>query len=288
MCKATLRADAYNIQRDQKTGAFNISLNGIYSNTLRTFMYEHGFRWSKSHSCFYGWTRDIQSISYNIQKLVFDYRNEYNTKAPIAVKTVFDSDIETVAIYQNKRDYVAACKTSSPNVEKISILELLDDEATTPIELDITEKECKEKETSIEIEKSNDEAPVKVKEPKKHSHGFNVGDVLYASWGWEQTNLDFFIVTEATEKSIRIKECTMKQTLDEGYDSGMARNVAYDPKTAKPVEKSWCIKDQAGRGDLKRICSYELNGQKKTYVNFRYGHNLYHYEGKKLYESWYA
>lgn len=120
------------------------------------------------------------------------------------------------------------------------------------------------------------------------SHGFNVGDILYASWGYEQTNLDFFKVVKATEKSIRIIEVTMETTLNDYMSHGMARDVAFDTKTAKPIAKSFWIKDQE-HGDLKRIGSYEYNGHKEFYVHVgRGGYMLHHYEGQKLYESWYA
>lgn len=34
------------------------------------------------------------------------------------------------------------------------------------------------------------------------NHTFNVGDYAYASWGYDQTNIDFFIVTRRTEKTV--------------------------------------------------------------------------------------
>lgn len=121
----------------------------------------------------------------------------------------------------------------------------------------------------------------------KFEHGFNVGDILYSSWGYEQTNLNFFKVIKATEKSIRIVEVSMKKANEEGV-SGMSRYIAFDTKTAEPLERSIFIEDQE-KGDLKRVGSYEYQGKKTYYVNVgrgRYG--LYHYNGKKLYESWYA
>lgn len=127
-------------------------------------------------------------------------------------------------------------------------------------------------------------------EEKTFSHGLKVGDVLYASWGYDQTNLDFFVIVSATEKTIRIKECTMEKTYEssEGYSS-MSRMIAFDPKTAKPLEDSWMIKDQKGKGDIRKIQYYEYNGQKNMYIKFRASYGLLQkYEGTKLYESWYA
>lgn len=35
---------------------------------------------------------------------------------------------------------------------------------------------------------------------------FKVGDILYSSWGYDQTNIDFFQVVKATDKSVWIRE----------------------------------------------------------------------------------
>lgn len=128
MCKATKKADVYNIQKDKKTGAFNISFNGVYSNDVRNLMYKSGFRWSKSNNCFYGWTKDIQSLSIEIQKLVYEWRNLKNKAGSIEVPVIFEKDIETVEIYQNKKDYVMACKASNEAVIKVSSLDDIIDE----------------------------------------------------------------------------------------------------------------------------------------------------------------
>ena len=122
---------------------------------------------------------------------------------------------------------------------------------------------------------------------KTYKHGLKVGDVLYSSWGYDQTNLDFFVIVAATESTIRIKECTMEKTKEDGV-GWLCRNIAYDPKTAKPVESSWCIKDQNGKGDLKKIVWYNYNGHEYMHIRFLSNHSLRKYEGEKLYESWYA
>ena len=34
------------------------------------------------------------------------------------------------------------------------------------------------------------------------NHTFSVGDYAWASWGYDQTNIDFFVVTRRTEKTV--------------------------------------------------------------------------------------
>lgn len=47
-----------------------------------------------------------------------------------------------------------------------------------------------------------------------------VGDILYSSWGYEQTNIDFYQVTEVKGKSIRIRLIGKKETESTGWLQG--------------------------------------------------------------------
>ena len=120
----------------------------------------------------------------------------------------------------------------------------------------------------------------------EYQHGYKVGDILYMSWGYEQTNLDFFKVVATTEKTVRLVEVTMKVKEQDGGFGSMARDVSFDTTTATPLERSYAIKDQI-KGDIKRVCSYEYNGVKTNYIAIN-NHHLQKYNGEKLYESWYA
>lgn len=37
-------------------------------------------------------------------------------------------------------------------------------------------------------------------------HTLKTGDILYSSWGYDQTNIDFYQVVDATEKTVTIRE----------------------------------------------------------------------------------
>ncbi len=128
-----------------------------------------------------------------------------------------------------------------------------------------------------------------VKKPKEivRKHDFKEGDILYMSWGYEQTNLDFFQIVELVgASSIRLKEVSMKVKSEKGI-SGMSRDVIFDTNTAEILESSWIIKDQKGRGDLKKVQFPDWNNG-EAYINMLHGHSLHKYNGEKLYESWYA
>lgn len=140
----------------------------------------------------------------------------------------------------------------------------------------------------LKKQKANNNKPAATKKtkeiakPAEYQHGYKVGDILYMSWGWEQTNLDFFQVVAVTEKSVRLVEVKMTVKNDK-YHCSMSRDVAFDITTAQPIEKSYWIKDQQ-KGDIKKV-KY-LDYYKKFYVKVN-DHLLEKYNGEEVYESWY-
>lgn len=38
------------------------------------------------------------------------------------------------------------------------------------------------------------------------THPYNVGDVLVSSWGYDQTNIDFYIVLKVTPRTVTLRE----------------------------------------------------------------------------------
>ena len=133
--------------------------------------------------------------------------------------------------------------------------------------------------------KNKKENTIKEKTTKaqEYEHGYKIGDILVMSWGYEQTNLDFFQVVAVTEKSVRLVEVKMT-VKNEKYHCSMSRDVAYDITTAQPVEKSYWIKDQQ-KGDIKKVKYLDYYG--KFYISVK-DHLIEKYNGEELYESWYA
>ena len=97
---------------------------------------------------------------------------------------------------------------------------------------------------------------------------FEIGDIIYYSWGYDQTNVDFFQVVKVTEKSVNIREISSK-TIENGFMSG----------------NTTAIKD-AFKGNetlTKRIKEYN----NKPYVSFAYGVGSL-WDGSPVSCSWYA
>lgn len=114
---------------------------------------------------------------------------------------------------------------------------------------------------------------------KENIYGIKVGDIYYISWGYEQTNLDFFQVLKVTDKTVRIKQIcpTIVKMESDGLCS---RHIVIENIRDKeyPTLQSIFIKDSI-QGDLKRL---DKNG------NFQVNkHYAMKYNGQELYESWY-
>jgi hypothetical protein len=135
--------------------------------------------------------------------------------------------------------------------------------------------------------KSNEEQAKKQSKPKKEierNHNVKVGDVFVASWGYEQTNLDFFLVTELVgTQSVRILPVYLNEIEEETF-GGMARDVKFDPKNYAINTRSVFIND-CEKGDLKRV-QVSKWGNNEEYIKIASFANAYKYHGEKLYESW--
>lgn len=141
-----------------------------------------------------------------------------------------------------------------------------------------------------------DGKPVKASKPaakpaKVNKFGVKVGDLFHASWGYDQTNNDFFQVIELVgEQSVRVREVN-PVCLDSEATGPMAEDRVFSTNTngkllpAAPF--SVFIKDQE-KGDLKRIkkCEYwETVGFTLDTFASAYKCNS---DTIKVYESWYA
>lgn len=133
------------------------------------------------------------------------------------------------------------------------------------------------------------------KAEKVNKYGVKVGDLFYASWGWEQTNVDFFqVVALVGESSVRVRE-VYPRMIEEDPTGPMAADRTYEitSELLPACSSSVFIKDQE-RGDLKRIKpGYNRDpeeAKKNCYFYLDSFANAYKCTGDSLrtYESWYA
>ena len=133
------------------------------------------------------------------------------------------------------------------------------------------------------------EAPKKAETVNKY--GVKVGDLFRASWGYEQTNNDFFQVVELVgASSVRVRE-VYPEIVSTKTVSSMSedRTIKISREILPAAPRSVFIKDQE-RGDLKRLKSYAADGVSNPQFNLSsFADAYYCTPGTDLtvYESWY-
>lgn len=120
--------------------------------------------------------------------------------------------------------------------------------------------------------------------------GVKVGDVFSMSWGYDQTNVDFFQVVARSKDSVRVREvCPTILSENPGMMCATRKYAIPHDGTLLPVKSySVFIKDQK-RGDLKRIQTVDSTWRKGVYLKIG-GHCAFQETGDvaEHYESWYA
>lgn len=133
------------------------------------------------------------------------------------------------------------------------------------------------------------------KSEKVNKYGVKVGDLFSSSWGYEQTNVDFFqVVALVGDSSVRVREVCPRM-IDEKGISGMSADRTYKltNEILPPVSRSVFIKDQEN-GDLKRIKPGYYKDPETANENCYFTLSSFASAHKctgdsiTLYESWYA
>lgn len=125
----------------------------------------------------------------------------------------------------------------------------------------------------------------KRKEIKKEAlqnmaHNFKVDGILYDSWGYDQTNIDFYQIIEVGAKSIKIRPIRSYYANDD-KNKGLSTMSSY----VGPVKDSF-IGDEIILKKINALISY--NGSVSYYVKSKHGWISEHVEGSVHYSSWYA
>ena len=127
--------------------------------------------------------------------------------------------------------------------------------------------------------------------PAQNKYGVKVGDIFSASWGYDQTNNDFFqVVALVGESCVRVREVYLP-LIESSPVSSMSEDRLFSVSRdlLPPVRYSVFIKDQE-KGDLKHLKSFAADG--RSFPQFRLSSfcNAHYCAGDtvKVYESWYA
>lgn len=105
------------------------------------------------------------------------------------------------------------------------------------------------------------------------AHSIKVGDILYASWGYDQTNIDFFQVTAVTAKTVTFGK--IAQNIVTGSGGFMCEDVTAR-KDSFLDDKRYTRKADGEN----RVSFGEFKGDYKLHLSL--------YNGRPLYQSHYA
>jgi hypothetical protein len=129
-----------------------------------------------------------------------------------------------------------------------------------------------------EIEKAaeNRRLMIKVKEERQQErrefkHDLKEGDILYSSWGYDQTNCNFYEVIKVLgQKVIEIRELAQKTVRAEGVGDYVVPTPGQYARHSRPMRK------QVAPGNSVRIESYahahKWDGKPKYQTSALYGH----------------
>lgn len=126
-----------------------------------------------------------------------------------------------------------------------------------------------------------DEKPtenVGAKSEKKNKYGVQVGDIFSCTWGYDQTNVDFFqVIKLCGEQSVRVREVVPKIKLREA-ESPMSATTTYEiTRDILSPTKGVFIKNSE-EGDLKKLKSHAKDGVSDPVFTVGSGGHLAHLE----------
>ena len=102
------------------------------------------------------------------------------------------------------------------------------------------------------------------KERADYQHNIQIGDILYSSWGYDQTNIDFYEVVAVSGKAVAIREIGSRVVSDDGLHEKV---VPMRGKYTGPVLKKIPSKGYGGKPSI-RLNSYSFaypwDGKPKT------------------------
>lgn len=128
------------------------------------------------------------------------------------------------------------------------------------------EEQERHEQTFLQSVRAREQAKREYREKKNALHTLQPGDILYASWGWEQTNIDFFRIVAVKSKTLTLQKIGAVSVSVTGWASDM---VVADPDhlIGAPFQKR---ADGFNRVRLDRCRTARL------------------YDGRPLHRSWYA
>jgi hypothetical protein len=140
-------------------------------------------------------------------------------------------------------------------------------------------------ERNLTADKVKKEEKKQLQKTEKVEDHIKVGDVYYSSWGYEQTNVDFYQVVEVKGKRVRLVEIGKSEVESSGYSS-MAGMFTADVLSKKALEK---VLNDKEVGKWHGVKFNKYNEKIDVYLTgFARYECVSKWDGKPEYVSWYA
>lgn len=122
------------------------------------------------------------------------------------------------------------------------------------------------------VKAKQDRLAEKAKAREEFVNPYKVGDILYSSWGYEQTNREFYQIVAVGNRSLKLRQISAKSV----------RETSWCSSEVAPVKDNF-ISDEVHRVNIViSVCGNNVCHSIKSPI---YG-GLYKYEGGTLHCSW--
>lgn len=109
-------------------------------------------------------------------------------------------------------------------------------------------------------------------ERKNNVHGLVEGDILWSSWGYEQTNINFYQVLSAVGKSIVVREISLNVIRSDGSGSDYVVPDVGSFKKGPPMKKIPQGSGKDARVKIETSYAYKWDGQPKRRTSPEWGY----------------
>ena len=117
---------------------------------------------------------------------------------------------------------------------------------------------------------------------EKFNDGADVDDIMVCSWGYDQTNVDFYKVVRRTKASAWIVKVGQKMV--PGSAGFMSEQVLPDPDNVLAWDRWSTDEEKSFAPKMKRVRSYDG----KAVITMTSYSSAFPYEGGSMYQSHYA
>ena len=107
-----------------------------------------------------------------------------------------------------------------------------------------------------------------IQPPQEILHDIQAGDIFYNSWGWEQTNIDFFQVIAATKKTVRIRKLNRNCKFNNTFLSGKTTAIKDDFCSEEVITKKPYFFDGDWRLSFDHGSGCKWDGSELDYTSY--------------------